>query len=238
VGIAVFTVRRCGSGAPRGEDDALSLPARMITASVALLLLCSAFPMELFLDFDARVLAGLPDGYLRAVPTLEGMLLVAGVIALLMAARRLTWLHAVASVLALGELVALVSTEQSAALIVLIAVAVLVATAAAVAGERGRVWHRAVTVAAGQTLLYPIACYVSFFFSANFGGLPLNLNGGEIDYDGVPVFLTGPFSAVLPVLVYLTGSKFFEGLVRPRSDGDSSAAQTDASSEVVRHAVG
>ena len=238
VGIAVFTVRRCGPGAPRGEDEALSLPARMVTASVGLVLLCSAFPMELFLDFDARVLGGLPDGYLRAVPVLEGVVLVAGMIALLLAARRLTWLHAVASVLALAELVALVSMGESTALMVLIWVAVVVATAAAVAGERGRVWHRAVAVAAGLTLLYPIACYVSLFFSASFGGLPLELNGGEIDYDGVPVFLTGPFSAVLPVLLYLLGSAAFDRPGEPRSGDDSSAELNDASPEVIGHGVG
>ena len=167
-------------------------------------------------------------------------MLVAGVIALLLAARRLTWLHAVASVLAVAELVALVSTEESAALMVLIGVAVVVATAAAVAGEREPVWHRAVAVAAGLALLFPIACYVGLIFSVSFGRLPLEFNGGEIDYDGVPVFLTGPFSAVLPVLLYLagSGSAALDWLGQPRSGGDSSAELNDASPEVIGHGVG
>jgi hypothetical protein len=238
MGIAVFTVRRSVPEAAHGEDEALSLPARMVTASVALVLLCSAFPMELFLDFDGRVLGGLPDGYLRAVPVLEGVLLVSGMIALLLAARRLTWLHAVAAVLALTELVALVSTEKSAALMVLIWVAVVVATGAAVAGERGRVWHRAVPVAASLALLYPVSCYLSLFFSASFGGLPLELNGGEIDYDGVPVFLTGPFSAVLPVLLYLFGSAAFDLVGKTRGGDDLGSHLSDASPKVVGQAVG
>jgi hypothetical protein len=196
--------------------------------------------MELFLDFDARVLGGLPDGYLRAVPGLEGVVLVAGVIALLLAARRLTWLHAVAFALALAELVALVSTGESAALMVLIWVAVVVATAATVAGERERVWHWSVAVAAGLALLYPIACYVGLFISVSFGRLPLELNGGEIDYDGVPVFLTGPFSAVLPVLLYLasSGSAALDWLGEPRGGGGSSAELDDASPEAIGNGVG
>ena len=190
----------------------------MVTASVGLVLLCSAFPMELFLDFDARVLGGLPDGYLRAVPVLEGVVLVAGMIALLLAARRLTWLHAVASVLALAELVALVSTEESAALLVFIWVAVVVATAAAVAGERGRVWHRRWRLLPVSPCCTPLPVTAASSSPSASGALPLELNGGEIDYDGVPVFLTGPFSAVLPVLLYLAGWLPSIGLASPAAE--------------------
>lgn len=238
VGIAILTVLRCRPGAPNGADEALSLPARMITASVALVFLCSAFPMELFLDFDDHVLGALPDGYVRGVPVLEGLVLGVGTLALLLAARRLTWLHAVASVITLAELVALVSMGMSAAVIALIWVAVVVATAAAVAGERGRVWHRAVAVGAGMTLLYPVACYVGFHLSARLGALPLGLNGGEIEHDGLPVFLTGPFSAVLLVWLYVAGSGAFDRPVEPRGAGDPSAERNDASSEVIGQGVG
>ncbi len=238
VGLAILTGRRYGRGAPLGEDEVLSLPGRMVTASVALVLLGSAFPMEMVLAFDDQVLGALPAGYLRGVPVLEGLVLGAGILALLLAARRLTWLYLVASVLALAELVALVSTEMSAAVMVLIWVAVVVATAAAVAGERGRVWHRAVAVTAGMTVLYPVACYVGFHLSARLGALPLGLSGGEIDYDGLPVFLTGPFSAVLLVWLYLAGSGAFDTPAEPRGAGDPSAERNDARSAVMGHGVG
>ena len=32
------------------------------------------------------------------------------------------------------------------------------------------------------------------------GSVPLELNGGHIDYDGLPIFLAGPISAVIVAL--------------------------------------
>ncbi len=237
-GIAMLTIRRSRRVKPRGEDEELSLPARRVTGTVALVLLCSAFPMEVFLDFNEPVLAALPDGYLVAVPVLEGLVLGSGMLALLMAARRLTWLHVLASCLVLAELAALLSTGTSAAGLVLILAVVVVATAAAVAGERGRVRQRVVAVTAGLTLLYPVAGYVAVFFAVGLGTLPLALNGGVIDYDGLPIFLTGPLSAALPVLLYLAGSGALDITVAPRDADDQSVEPTDATSEVTGHPVG
>ena len=91
---------------------------------------------------------------------------------------------------------------------------------------------------AGMTLLYPVACYVGFHLSARLGALPLGLNGGEIEHDGLPVFLTGPFSAVLLVWLYVAGSGAFDRPVEPRGAGDPSAERNDASSEVIGQGVG
>ena len=236
-GIARITIRRSGLMVPRGEDKALSLPGRMVTTSVALVLLCSAFPMEVFLDFGDAVLDALPNGYEVAVPVLQGLVLLSGMVALLMAARRLTWLHPVACFLVLAELVALVSTRNATAGMMLTFAAVVTATAAAVAGERGRVWHPQVAIAAGGSLLYPVAGVMAFFVSFRLGAIPLALNGGEIDYDGLPVFLTGPLSAALPVLLYLSGAGAFDATGEPRVGGDPSVEPTDATSEVTGHSV-
>ena len=243
-GIATFTIRRApylasqqGGGAEFGE--ALSLPARRVTATVALVLLCSAFSMEVFLDFDAPVLAALPEGYRVAVPVLEALVLVAGMLALLLAARRLTWLHPVACLLAAAELAAILSTGvftfTGLALIVAVPVS---ATAAAVAGERGRVRHRTVAFTAGLALLYPAACYLAVVVGIGVGTLPLALNGGVVDYDGLPVFLAGPISAALPVLLYLTCTGTFASTVAPRDTLVESVDPVDAPSEVTGRSVG
>jgi hypothetical protein len=236
--IATLTIRRSGPREPCGEDDALSLPARWVTATVALVLLCSAFPMEVFLDFDDAALAALPDRYLVAVPILEVLVLVSGMLALLMAARRLTWLHLVTACLVLAELaVLLASGASSAGLVVIVAVAV-VATAAAVAGERGRVRHRAVALAGGLALLYPVAGYLAVFLAVGLGTLPLALNGGVIDYDGLPIFLAGPFSAGLPVLLYFGGTGALGVTAAVPGDAQStraSAAPTAAPNTTTRN---
>ncbi|MEJ7796109.1 MAG: hypothetical protein WKF50_11195 [Nocardioides sp.] len=234
-GIARLTIRRSGPLTPRGGDEALSLPGRTLTTSVALVLLCSAFPMEVFLDFGDPVLGALPDAYRVAVPVLEGLMLLSGMIALLMAARRLTWLHPVACFLVLAELVALISTGKSAAWMMLTLAAVVTATAAAVAGERGRVWHPAVAVTAGCALLYPGAVLFAILASFTLGGFPLALNGGEIDYDGLPVFLTGPLSAAFPVLLYLAGAGASAETVAPRVGGDPSVEPTYSTLEGSGH---
>jgi hypothetical protein len=232
-GIAALTIRRAGPQAPRGEHDALSLPARRVTATVALVLLCSAFLMEVFDGFDAPVLAALPHTYLVAVPALETLLLVSGAIALLMAARRLTWLHPVACLLVLAELATLLSTGASTAGLVLVVAVAVGATTAAVAGERGRVRHRAVALTAGLALLYPVAGYLALFVGIGLGTLPLGLNGGAIDYDGLPVFLGGPLSAALPVLLYLAGTGALDVTVEPRDARDPSPAAAVADPERV-----
>lgn len=235
-GIARLTIRRSGLLTPRGGDEVLSSPGRMIATSVALVLLCSAFPMEVFLDFDGPVLGALPDAYRVSVPVLQGLVLLSGMIALLMAARRLTWLHPVACFLVLAELVALISAGTSAAWMVLTLAAVMTATAAAVAGERGRVWHPAVAVTAGcALLLYPFAVLFAMLASFTLGGFPLALNGGEIDYDGLPVFLTGPLSAAFPVLLYLAGAGTSAETVAPRVGGDPSVEPTHSTLEGSGH---
>lgn len=237
-GIATFTIRRSALlispyGAGAGQDEALSLPARRISASVGLVLLCSAFPMEVFLEFDASVLAALPEMYRVAVPVLETLLLVAGMLALLLAAPRLTWLHPVACLLATAELVAILSTGlvTSTGLALLVAV-IVAATAAAVAGERGRVRHRAVATAAGLALLYPMASFLAFVLGFSVGALPLTLNGGEVDYDGLPIFLAGPISASLPVLLYLAGTGVAASTAEPRARSVGSGVPADATSTV------
>jgi hypothetical protein len=242
-GIATFTIHR--SPAPTsphragsGMGAALSLPARRITATVALVLLCSAFPMEVFLDFDASVLAALPERYRVAVPVLEALVLVAGMLALLLAARELTWLHPVACLLVAAELVTIVSTGIFASTGLALVVAVPVAaTAAAVAGERGRVRHRAVAFAMGLALLYPAACYLAVVVGIPAGTVPLALNGGVIDYDGLPVFLAGPISAALPVLLYLTGTGTFTSAAEPRDRSVAPVGPADATSKITGRPV-
>jgi hypothetical protein len=129
-----------------------------------------------------------------------------------MGARHLTWLHALACLLALGELAVLRSTGASTAGLVLVVAVAVVATAAAVAGERGA-GHRTVAVTAGLALLYPVAGYLAVLVGVGLGTLPLALNGGVIDHDGLPVFLAGPLSAALPVLLYLAGTGAFDTTV-------------------------
>jgi hypothetical protein len=194
--------------------------------------------MEVFLDFDAPVLAALPVGYLVAVPVLEGLVLCSGLLALLMAAGRLTWLHPVACSLVLAELGVLVSTRAEAGGLVLVVASAVAGTAAAVAGERGRVRHQAVAVTASLALLYPVAGYLAVLVGFGVGAFPLALNGGTIDYDGLPIFLAGPFSAAFPVLLYLAGTEAFGSTVEPRDRDDPSAEHADAPSEVAGRPVG
>ncbi|MET0523174.1 MAG: hypothetical protein ABWZ91_00105 [Nocardioides sp.] len=237
-GIATLTIHRFRPAKPRGDAEALSRPARRVTATIALVLLCSSLPMEVFLDFDAPVLDALPSGYLVAVPVLQGLALGSGMLALLLAARRLTWLHAVASCMALAELAALLTTNASAAGMALTLALVVAATAAAVAGERGRVRCGAVALAACLALAYPVVGFFAFFFGFGIGTLPLALNGGVIDYDGLPVFLGGPLSAALPVLLYLACSGAPEATATVRDAHDLQSPPTDVTADVSGHPIG
>ena len=231
-GIAMFIIRRFGAptsprGAAAGMGAALSLPARRLTATIALVLLCSALPMEVYLDFDAPVLAALPEGYRAAVPVLEALVLVAGMLALVLAARRFTWLHSVACLLVVAEVVALVSTGVSTSTgLALVVAAAVGATAAAVAGERGRVRHRAVLATAALALLYPAGFAVAVVGGIALDTVPLALNGGAIDYDGLPVFLAGPIFGAFPVLLYLAGTGVLASTAPPPDGFVASAEAT------------
>jgi hypothetical protein len=76
-----------------------------------------------------------------------------------------------------------------------------------------------VALTAGLALLYPAACYLAVVVGIGVGTLPLALNGGVVDYDGLPVFLAGPISAALPVLLYLVGTGTFASTVAARHEG-------------------
>ena len=204
-GVVVLTVRLSGDVVPQGEG--LSLPARRITATVALVMLCSALMIEAFVDFDAPVVAALPGRYLDAVVILEALVLGSGAIALVLAARQRTWLHPVACLLAVALWVVIRATGFSPAALVLFMVLVVTATVAAVAGERERVWSRAVAFTAGLALLYPFAAYMAVLAGIGVGAVPLALNGGAIEYDGLPMFMAGPLSAAYPVLLYMIATE-------------------------------
>ena len=196
--------------------------ARRLTVAVGLVLLCSPFPMEVYLDFDAAILEGLPSGYLVSVRVLQGLMLAAGAACLLLGAKRLTVLHAVAAVAGgLGLFFAAVESDVWWQLASLCAVVALV-TAAAVAGEGSRP-RRVAAAAILSGLLYLPFFWVCLLFQFGLGAVPLELNGGHIDYDGLPVFLSGPLSAVIVVAFVMWGAGWFEPPEADRSPSTSPA---------------
>jgi presenilin-like A22 family membrane protease len=80
---------------------------------------------------------------------------------------------------------------------------------ACVAGDGCRP-SRVVSAAVLCGLSYPFALWLSVMLGIYVGLAPLALNGGHVDYDGLPVFLTGPISAVFVVAFVAWGSGWWD----------------------------
>ena len=172
--------------------------ARRLTTALGVVLLCSPLPMQVYVAFDASVLDALPGGYVAVVRVLQGLMLAAGTSCVLLGATRLTWLHvaAVVAVAGMGLLFAAPAMSLGWRGLGAVCVAVAVLTASIVAGA-GSSPLRVAVAAVFSGLSYPLVLAMSAMMGFGLGSVPLGLNGGHIDYDGLPIFLAGPISAVI-----------------------------------------
>ena len=83
-------------------------------------------------------------------------------------------------------------------------VLVLLVTGAAVAGDYDRaLFVRPLAWGLAAAVTAPIVVVFAFGLNVGLGAAALELNGGHIDADGLPMFLSGTLAAAVPVAVYL-----------------------------------
>ena len=81
---------------------------------------------------------------------------------------------------------------------------VLLVTAAAVAGDHDRpLFVRPLGWGLAAAVTAPIVVVFAFGLNIGMGAAALELNGGHIDVDGLPMFLSGTLAAAVPVAIYL-----------------------------------
>lgn len=190
--LGVVLMARRGSG----PDEEVT---RQLTTSLGVVLLCSSVPMEVYVEFDAGVLDALPEGYVASVRVLQALMLVAGMSCVLLGMRRLTPFRAAVVVVTVAGLALLFATPALSfdwVEIGALCVAAAVLTGCIVAGA-GSSPLRVAVAAVVTGLSYPLVLWISAMMGFGLGSVPLGLNGGQIDYDGLPIFLAGPISAMI-----------------------------------------
>ena len=215
--------RRRGTDAP-GD-------ARHVLGVVGIVLLVSQLTLVGFLPIGDWAVDSLPRGYVWAVAALQLLLTLGGMAALVLAARRLTGWHAGLGAVAVA---ALLVPGQDRSFLLAALTLILLTTAASIAGEdasssrfgRPLGWG---LVAAGTA---PLVTILAFGLNIGLGAAALELNGGGIDVDGLPLFLSGPLAAVVPVALYLVTAGTPRDVTSTGVDGTGSTVPTVPSAGV------
>lgn len=206
-GAVIMRAARLRAGTT-SEPGALSDRGRRLVAITAIGLASSPVALQNFSGFGSPVDEMLPVGYPRSVMALESLLLAASLLALFVAARRLTVWHGAAAVATVSAGVGALNMGDTNSLLAMALASggyVGLVTSAAVAGEMGRGGNRRAVVAGVITAVtYLPVLFVSLFPAIFLGAPALELNGGGIGVDGLPIYLVGPLSAWMAVVVYLT----------------------------------
>lgn len=181
---------------------------RRVLAITGLILLCSPVVMGEYVAYGDWVETALPTGYVVAVPTMQIALTASGLLALMLAARRVSGWHgaAIGIAVAIGPwMVGWYDETQWPWFVLSLPAYVGLMTAVAVAGEvvEGRTLRRIVVAGVVSALAYLPAAWMALFMNFALGAAALDLNGGHIDVDGLPIYLAGPLSAWMAVLTYL-----------------------------------